>query len=151
MNTSLSKLGIYSALLVFLTAGALSAKPERGPRMDPEKRLEHMQKNLGLSAEQTEKVRAIMAKYDPKREALRKKIAPLYKELFELMGQDMPDRNAVKAKMQQISDIKIELRLLMLDGRTEMFQILNAEQKAKWKEQMKKFAKKRGNWDKDRD
>jgi len=67
------------------------------------------------------------------------------------MGQDMPDRNAVKAKMQQISDIKIELRLLMLDGRTEMFQILNAEQKAKWKEQMKKFAKKRGNWDKDRD
>lgn len=108
-----------------------------------------MKKNLDLSAEQTEKIRAIMAKYDPKRETLFNKLQPLRKELFELMSQESPDRNAVKSKMQEMSDIKIELRLLMLDGRTETFQVLNAEQKAKWKEQMKKFAKKRGNRDRD--
>ena len=150
MNTSLKKLGAFTALLIFLTAGGLSAKPDRS-RMDPEKRLEHMKKNLNLSDEQTEKIRNIMAKYDPKREALRSKIGPLYKELVGLMSQDNPNRNAVKTKMEQISDIKIELRLIMLDGRTEMFQVLNEEQKAKWKEQMKKFAKKRGNWNQDRD
>ncbi|MEQ8352932.1 MAG: Spy/CpxP family protein refolding chaperone [Leptospiraceae bacterium] len=150
MNNTLRTLGASGALLLFLTTGALSAKPDRsGPRMDPEKRLEYMKKNLDLSAEQTEKIRAIMAKYDPKREALFNKLQPLRKELFELMSQESPDRNAVKSKMQEMSDIKIELRLLMLDGRTETFQVLNAEQKAKWKEQMKKFAKKRGNRDRD--
>jgi len=150
MNTTQKLLGATAALTLILSAGGLSAKPgKEGPRMDPEKRLEHMRKNLDLSDEQTEQVRAIMAKYAPKREALMKKMAPLRKELFELMSQEAPDRNAVKAKMEQISDIRIELRLLMLDGRSETFRILNDEQKQKWKEQMKKFAREKGKRNRD--
>ena len=152
MNTTLKRISTAALMVSFLAGAGLSARPDReGPKMDTEKRLEHMQKNLNLSAEQTEQIRAIMKKYQPQREALVQKLRPLNKELFELMAQEEPNRNAIKAKMQQISDIRIELRLLMLDGRTETFKVLNADQKAKWKEQMKKFAEKRGPKGKDRD
>lgn len=68
------------------------------------------------------------------------KMEPLREELMKLMAQENPDRNAVKAKMREIGDIRIELRLLMLDGRTETFKILNDQQKEKWKKHMKRFA-----------
>ena len=67
------------------------------------------------------------------------------------MSQPTPDRAQVKAKMQQIDAIQLELRLLMLDGRTETFQVLNEEQKAKWMQHMRDFAKNRSKKGKDRD
>lgn len=140
MNTTLKTLSVAALLGVFLAGAGLSAKPERGPRMDPEKRLEMMRKHLDLTDEQTAQVRQIMEKYAPKREELMNKMEPLREELMKLMAQENPDRNAVKAKMREIGDIRIELRLLMLDGRTETFKILNDQQKEKWKKHMKRFA-----------
>ena len=92
MNTTLKGITSAALLVSFLAGAGLSAKPDReGPKMDSEKRLEHMQKNLNLSAEQTEQIRAIMKKYEPQREALVQKLRPLNKELFELMAQVLLD------------------------------------------------------------
>lgn len=136
MITKKSSILIGFMTIMFFATG-LSSKPQ-GKRGGPQKRLEFMKKNLNLTNDQVTKIKAISAKYEPKRKEARTNIQALHKELHTMLMDENPDKSKVKSKMEEISRIKIDMRLKGLDQRLEVTKILTTEQKAKWKERMKK-------------
>lgn len=109
--------------------------------------MERMNRELNLTKEQQEKAKAMREKREPAMKAQMEKMKPLHEELRKLLEADKVDLAAVKAKLQQISNIHVEMRMLHIQGRLEFESILNPEQKAKLramhKEHMEKMRDKK--------
>jgi len=115
----------------------LVARPEGG-----EKRIAQMQKQLGLSDEQTGKIKGIESKYAPQREAIQKRIKPLREDLRKLSEMDEPDMSAVRQKLQEIGAARTDLRILLLQERVETRHVLTPDQKKKWDDEQRKHREK---------
>lgn len=129
-----------SVLLIGLMLGAsagLAARPK-----DPEKRLARMKKHLGLSAEQVTKIRAIHQKYAPQMKALREKSKAGRKGLHEMLIKDNASRDDVKAKLQEMANLKVEKRLIWFDQHREVREVLTPAQREKLRKHMEARHKK---------
>lgn len=119
---------ITAVLIAFLMSfTAIQAGPK-----DPEKRLQRMKEHLELTDSQYQQIKEIAASYSSKRDALKKKMIPLHEKLANQMTAENPDRSTVKSTMESLAELRIEMRLLMLDQRLEMQKLMNDEQKKKW-------------------
>ena len=149
----ISLISVFTGLLVLSTAAAagLSAQENSDPREDlrenrSEQRLEKMKRQLELSDAQFEKIKAIHAKYAAQRESKRTAVAAARKTVQELLTAETLDRGRIRAGLENAAQLRIDLRMLMVDQRIEMETVLTAEQKKVLREKIKtrKNKKERG-------
>jgi Spy/CpxP family protein refolding chaperone len=105
---------------------------------DPEK----MKKELGLNDEQVKKIAAINNEHHKKMLEFREKIAPKEIQLERLLLEDTVDLGKVKALLREISDLKVEVHMLMIQHRLDIEKVLTPEQKEKMKQHRKHMMKK---------
>lgn len=135
------------SLTALLGAGALGAQPmhdrDDGPEGEMccgengERHMERMARELNLTKEQQAKAKAMREKREPAMKAQMEKMKPLHEELRKLLEAEKVDLAAVKSKLQAISAVQVEMRMLHIQGRLEFESILTAEQKAKMREMHK--------------
>jgi Spy/CpxP family protein refolding chaperone len=107
---------------------------------DPEK----MKKELGLNDEQMKKIAAINNEHHKKMLEFREKIAPKEIQLERLLLEDTVDLGKVKSLLREISDLKVEVHMLMIQHRLDIEKVLTPEQKEKMKAHRKHMMKMRG-------
>ncbi|WCL49676.1 Spy/CpxP family protein refolding chaperone [Leptospira sp. GIMC2001] len=144
MNNSLKSI-LVTALLI----GGVSLSADGGDHF------EHMAKHLKLTKEQKAQVDKIQNDSKSKKEAYKTSIKKAKEELHALLAADELDKPKIRAKMEELSKAKIDMKMLWIDNRSEVNKILTAEQKAKHKEMMKKHHEKmkdkKDKWEKKRD
>lgn len=138
---------LVMSLALLTSASVLSAQPmqdrEGPPDMemccgpDGERHMERMTKELNLTREQQAKAKAMHEKHQPAMKAQREKMKPLHDELRKLLEADKVDLAAVRNKLQAISAVHVEMRMLHIQGRLEFESILTPEQKTKLREMHK--------------
>lgn len=140
-------------LITLLALGIVPALvAQKQGRPDPEDKIPVLVKQLDLTKEQQTQLEKVRSETIPKKEALRAKIKPIKEELHTLLASDFIDKPKIKAKMEEISKLKIEMKMLWIDNRIKLNQLLTPEQKSKHKELMKKrhdeMKEKHDNWNK---
>lgn len=145
MNT-FRKISILA--LVFGLVSSVSAHEHGGDMV------KKMAKHLNLTKEQQTQMEKIHDEAKPQREAIKAKIKPLKDELHTLLSADSVDKAKVRTKMEEISKLKIDKKMLMIDERIKINKLFTPEQKEKHKELMKKhhakMKEKHEKWGKDK-
>lgn len=117
--------------------------------------LKMMTKHLKLTKDQVASIEKIQAASKPAKDANREKIQSVRKELDDLLQAEPMDKSKIRSKMEEMSKIKIDNKMLWIEDRSQIRNILTPEQKTKQKELMKKhhskMNKKRDKWKKSRD
>jgi protein CpxP len=117
--------------------------------------IKKMTTHLNLSKDQQTQMKKIHDEAKPQREAIKSKIKPLKEELHSLLSSDFVDKAKVRSKMEEISKFKIDMKMIMIDERIKINQLLTPEQKEKHKELMKKhhdkMKEKHEKWGKNKD
>jgi len=90
--------------------------------------VERLKQELGLSDAQVDKIIAINKQYGMKMLDIREKLAPNVIQLKKLLLQDDVDINAVRAKLKEIADLRVELHLLRIQHVIDIEKQLNKEQ-----------------------
>ncbi|WP_411823992.1 Spy/CpxP family protein refolding chaperone [Leptospira sp. 'Mane'] len=141
-------------LVTMCTYLSLSAEPPppppQGPFMgpplgiifpfpDPEgKEFEKLAQDLKLTKEKKDKIKSSL---DKKENLLKEKVdkmSPLHEDLRSILESEKVDLTAVKSKLQEISNIQLDIRMIQIQGRLEFESQLNAEQKTTVKAMHKK-------------
>lgn len=149
----MKKLSVLFFALAFAIAASLSssyAKPPKGdmgkgkgmcPRGDGHcpmfGNIDKMKKDLALSDEQVNKIKAINESYKKQFTELREKIVPKRDELHKLLMADEVDTKAVRELLVEMSNTHVEIRMLGINHRIDADKVLNPDQKKKHKEIMK--------------
>lgn len=123
------------AVLV-MSAGLLPAQPRMGmhggpERMQPRKALAE---ELGLSAEQKEKIRQIKLAAHKQNIEQRAKLQLARLELHELMQADSPDQKQIEAKLAELSKLRDVAMHNHVNTFLEMQKVLTPEQRKKAKD-----------------
>ncbi|WP_411821691.1 Spy/CpxP family protein refolding chaperone [Leptospira sp. 'Mane'] len=146
---------LLAASLVVAFASAVSAHDgkygEGRHGKDHGKHLEKMAKQLGLTPEQKTQVEKVHSDSKQAREGYEKQEDGLRKELHSLLSADNLDKAAIRAKMEEVSKLKIDSKMLWIDDRIKINEILTPEQRTKHKEIMKKHHEEHGKKDKMKD
>lgn len=124
-------------LALALPSLALQARPDdHDMSKQHEEMFEKMTKKLGLSAEQTAKMKAIREKYASQNKSIQEKIQAQKKVVMQTLMADNPDRTKVEAELRKMADLRIQAQLIHFDQRQESSSILTDEQRAKMKTHM---------------
>lgn len=131
---------LMGLFVVSATFSGLSAEKEN--RF--EHRLEKMKEHLKLTDEQSAKIKGIYEKYGAQRGKLKTEMQAAKQASQKLMSAEKLDRTQIRASLENSAKIRINLRMLSIDQRLEMEQILTPAQKKIWREKMKQRQKKKG-------
>ncbi len=101
--------------------------------------LEVMQEKLGLSDGQVEKITAINANFRKQMLDHREKLAPKNIQLRKLLLEDNVNISNVRANLREIYDIKIEIRITMIEHRLAIENVLTEKQKNRLRIERKKM------------
>lgn len=103
-----------------------------------------MNKELGLSKEQMDQIKAVFLATSDEMKALRTKMETLAKAQAELMSQDMPNEDIVLKNADEIGAIRAKIGRIRMKQMLDMHKILTPEQRvnlrAKMKAKMEKHA-----------
>ena len=97
---------------------------------DPEK----MQKTLGLSDDQVDRIAEINDQFRKEHAAVMDKIGPKARELRKLLRAEPVDLDKARAVLKEIADFQVESRLIRIRHWLAIEKVLNADQKQKLKE-----------------
>ena len=104
------------------------------PTHDPEgKEFERLAKELLLTKEQQDKTKNLIHKREKLLKEKFDKMPNLHDDLRSLLESEKVDLNSVRAKLQEISNNQLDLRMIQIQGRVEFEGQLNSEQKNKFK------------------
>jgi Spy/CpxP family protein refolding chaperone len=103
-----------------------------------------MKKEYGLNDDQMKKIAAINNEHHKKMLEFREKMAPKEIQLERLLLEDAVDMGKVKSLLREISDVKVEVHMLMIQHRLDIEKVLTPEQKEKMKRHRKHMMKKMG-------
>ena len=110
----------FAAALPFAASLALAqpgGNPARGPHAKergPGARMEAHLLNLGLDANQMEKVRAVLDASGARREEIRGRLRRAFDDMHALLREDLPEEAAVMIQAQRIGEINTEGHQWML-------------------------------------
>lgn len=102
------------------------------------------QKEIGLSDEQTGRIKALQLELDKTRIRAEAEIQVAERELHELVRDEKADLAAIEAKLRQGADLEVGLRLAAVKTRRDAMALLTPEQREKEKAEHEKMMKKRG-------
>lgn len=143
------------SMIAMLLSSAVMAGPGPGPGPGPEGphdgpgkyphifSLQKFDKELSLSKEQLAKVEVLNAQFKLQQQVNFDAMAPLKKQLDELLLQDAPDYTAIKQVLDQMAPLRVDMHLSGIQHMKGIEQVLTPEQRAKLKEirqeKMKKY------------
>ena len=107
-----------------------------------------MNRELGLSNEQQQKIKAILSGSTNEMQSLHAKMQAAAKVQGELMSQDSPNEAAVLQGVTEIAAMRTEIARIRVKQVLEVQKLLTPEQRAKMREKMKERMQKRGQGDK---
>jgi len=84
--------------------------------------------NLGLSEEQIVEIRQMMLEFQKESLELRNQIQMKQLEMRELMLEDSIDIDQIRAKLEEISQLQVEVRVKAIERQTKMQDLLTPEQ-----------------------
>ena len=102
------------------------------------------QKEIGLSDEQTGRIKALQLELDKTRIRAEAEIQVAERELHELVRDEKADLAAIEAKLRRGADLEVGLRLAAVKTRRDAMALLTPEQREKEKAEHEKMMKKRG-------
>lgn len=147
MNKTIKRTFISGLLLV-----ALGLSAEGRGHYNSEEHLKRMTKHLNLDKDQVSKIEAINKASEPNKKKLSEQITKTQKELRELMTADEMDTKKIRGKMEEMSKLKVDKKMIWVEDRAKIRAVLTPEQKKKQKELMtkahQKMKDKKKNWDK---
>ena len=109
----------------------------KGPLFgDPER----MQKALGLSEDQMDKIADINDRIRKEHRAVMDKIEPKSRQLRKVLRAENVDLEKTRALLKEIGDLQVESRMIMIRHRLEIEKVLNAEQRAKLRDMRPEMA-----------
>jgi Spy/CpxP family protein refolding chaperone len=88
-----------------------------------------LRNNLQLSDEQIEKVAGINENFRKRHDELRERMRPRRIELKALLLAEKIDFDSVRKKLREISEIEVELKIIQIQHRLSLQEILTPEQK----------------------
>ncbi len=88
-----------------------------------------LRNNLKLSGEQIEKVAGINNDFRKRHDELRERMRPIRKELMSLLLAEKIDFDGVRRKLREISEIEVELKIIQIQHRLAIQEILTPEQR----------------------
>ncbi|MCX8124185.1 MAG: periplasmic heavy metal sensor [Spirochaetes bacterium] len=151
----MKRVGVFVLALTLVTTVAFAQEPKckaqpcdmsmkKGPIFGDVQRLKQ---ELGLSDAQVDKIVEINTQYEKRMLDIKEKLAPKMVQLKKLLLEDEVDINAVRAKLKEIGDLRIELHLLRIQHVMDIEKQLNKEQlkklRAHKKMEMQKMEKMR--------
>lgn len=95
---------------------------------------ERMQKTLGLTDDQVDKIAEINDQFRKEHAAVMDKISPKARELRKLLRAENIDLDKARAVLKEISDFQVESRLIRIRHWLAIEKVLNPDQKQKLKE-----------------
>ncbi len=136
------------ALAILIAGGAAQAqrRQQGGPRgkdMGPGRECamhncpmffgnpDRMKKELGLNDSQVNSIQDINQRYKRQFLDFKEKLAPKRVQLQRLMIEDTIDLNQVRQKMQEISAIMVDMKMLHVQQKVEIDRVLTPEQRSK--------------------
>ncbi len=137
----MKKVFTYVLFLTLVTTVAFAQGPKgKGQSYDmPMKKgpifgdIERLKQELGLSDAQVDKIVEINNMYEKRMLDLREKLAPKMIQLKKLLLEDEVDINAVRAKLKEIGELRIELHILRIQHVMNIEKQLNNDQLKKLK------------------
>jgi protein CpxP len=141
------------SLMVFAFALNVEARSGRGHRGHKGKgeMSARLCEKLDLSAEQQAKVKNLREETKSETKVLHQKLRELGKEIHWLWNAENPNEDAIMAKIEEMSAVKLELEKISAELRLDINSLLTPEQKAKAvelreqrKERRKEMKEKRG-------
>jgi Spy/CpxP family protein refolding chaperone len=122
----------------------------RGPRLMAMLENDRVKSALGLTDEQTAKLRQIMV--DGRKSAIKTRadLEVQNLELRELLRADQPNRDAVLRKVQEISQLRGEMMQQRVESLLSAKSVLTAEQQQKIRQFMSEHRGRRAAWRRDR-
>jgi periplasmic protein CpxP/Spy len=102
------------------------------------------QKEIGLSEEQTGKIKALQLDLDKTRIRTEAEIQIAERELHELVRDEKADLAAIEAKLRQGAEMEVGLRMTAVKTRRAAMALLTPEQREKEKAEHEKMMKMRG-------
>ncbi|HPS58551.1 MAG TPA: Spy/CpxP family protein refolding chaperone [Spirochaetota bacterium] len=100
---------------------------------------EFMKERLDLSEEQIVKINVLNEAFDREHDLLMKKIEPEREKLRDLLKQDNPDMKQVRAILEKIGAVNIDVHMLRINQGRVISTILNSEQKEKLERERRMF------------
>lgn len=138
-------MSIRPALLLLLGALALSiALPAAAKNRRGGDRLERLVRDLGLSADQTARVRALAKTRREATKPIKQKLRILRAQLRTLWTAPRPDRAQILAKTKAITALREQQELLRIDFKLGVHAVLSPEQRARFHKKRKPGAPSRG-------
>lgn len=126
-------------ILPFFLSGLVFAKEKHFGKGKELFKVEKLQKELNLDQEQMKKVQEINQEFQSKAEKIHQELKPLKDSLEQELEKDTVDKEKIRQYLQQIHAKKLDLHLLRIDHRLAIENVLNSEQKSKWKALVKKM------------
>lgn len=127
MARSLRLFAVLFVLLCLFARAALADEPS--PSSGPFE-------SMGLTAEQTGKLRQIHSQFSRQKRALHQQIDRLRQELSERMGVDTPDPAAIKQSLRDIVLLEERHQELLVDEFVQVLGVLTPDQKRLFRERM---------------
>lgn len=132
---------MYALALTLMTTIAFAQGPKsKGQCCDmPMKKgpifgdVQRLKQELGLSDAQVDKIVEINNQYEKRMLDIREKLAPKMVQLKKLLLEDEVDINAVRAKLKEIGDLRIELHILRIQHVMDIEKQLSKDQLKKLK------------------
>lgn len=89
------------------------------------------EKEIGLSAEQVDKLKGLQSALDATRKKAEDDMKTAEQELRGLVKDDKSDMGAIESKLKQSTDLQMSLRLAAIKTRRDALAVLTPEQRAK--------------------
>ena len=134
------------SLMVFAFTSNAEAGPKRGHRGHRGKgeMSARLCEKLDLSAEQQAKVKNLREETKSETKVLHQKLRELGKEIHWLWSSENPNEDAVMAKIEEMSVVKLDLEKIRAELRLDINALLTPEQKAKAVELREQRKERRG-------
>jgi Spy/CpxP family protein refolding chaperone len=131
VGTTVGIIALVAALAVPVYAYGRAGNKGRGAGVGPEGRQPACVQTIpNLTAEQSAKLTELRAQRDQKALPIRNEMIAKRAALRNLWLQSDPDKAAIKAKQQEINDLRTKLQDSMTEYRLEVSKILTPEQQA---------------------
>ena len=124
---------VVIGIVAGLTSGAFAFdfKFKGTPPPSPEKFIERMAKDLGLSKEQTDKLTAGAKQVEEQAKEMRAKNKELFGQIEKELMKDSPDSKTIYGYMQEIGQNNTQIQFKRMEQIILLRKELNPEQKAK--------------------
>jgi Spy/CpxP family protein refolding chaperone len=114
---------------------ALAAVAVAGPRGGGAmERISEMAEEIGLDQAQVDEIDSILSQSRQEGKAIREQLREARGEMKSLMEADAPDERAVMAHIEEVGELKVELKKLKVGAMLDVRGIMTPEQFAEFKE-----------------